>query len=166
MTMKMKTPAPIWLMVSALSALWGCSSTATGPDMTVPAEWQLVESNCDFLFLVPGEMQKQDVTGIDSCVGQYKGAGMELSYDYGGYSDPLDDYGDSAEYKEESVVINGLQAKLISLRHLEGGELPYFTAAHFPNVGKAGIKLTMSMRCAGPAEVDTARQILHSITFP
>jgi len=164
--MKTKTPAPIWLMVSALSALWGCSSSTSGPDTTAPDEWTLADSSCDFLFLVPAEMQKKDVTGIDSCVGQYQGAGMELSYDYGGYSDPLNEYGDSDEYKEESVVIDGFQAKLISLRRLDSVELPYFTAAHFPYVGKAGIKLTMAMSCAGPAEVDTAQQILRTITFP
>jgi hypothetical protein len=163
--MKTKTPAPIWLMVFALSALWGCSSTESGPDTTAPAGWQWVNSSCDFLFKAPAELQKQAVQGIDSCVGQYRGAGMELSYDYGGYSDPLTDYKDSDEYEEESAMIDGLQAKLISM-HLDSGELPYFTAVHFPDVGKAGIKLTMSVNCAGPPEVDTAQQILHSISFP
>jgi hypothetical protein len=166
MKMKLKTPALIGLMVSALSGLWGCSSTADGPATPAPAEWQQVDSACDFFFKAPPEMKRQDVSGIDSCVGEYLGAGMDLSYDYGGYSDPLDSYSDNAEYAEESATIDGFEAKVISLKLLNGSELPYVAAAHFADIGKNGIKLTMWINCKGPAEVEMGRQILDSISFP
>jgi hypothetical protein len=166
MKIKTKTPAPIWLMFPALLALGGCSSTADGPATPAPTEWQQVDSNCDFFFKAPPEMKRQDVSGIDSCVGQYLGAGMDLSYDYGGYSDPLDSYSDNAEYAEESATIDGFDAKVIRLKLPNGGALPYVVAAHFADIGKNGVKLTMWINCKGPAEVEMGRQILDSISFP
>lgn len=166
MKTKTKSSAPIWLIVSALSALLGCSSEVSEPVPPASTEWQQIDSKCDFFFDAPPDMQRQAVTGIDSCVGELKGAGMSLSYDYGGYSDPLDSYSENVDYKEESATINGFQAKIISFRFMGDQELPYVIAAHFPDIGVEFTKLTMWITCAGPAEVEKGRQIIDSISFP
>jgi hypothetical protein len=165
-----------WPAIAAiiLAGLVGCKTTVTeteteetAPGTTTQSDdWQKVDSGCGFFFEAPPEMQQQPVTGIDSCVGQYQGAGMQLTYDYGGFSDPLEGYSDSPEYKEESATIDGFQAKVISLRRDDDSERPYAVAVHFPDIGKGGVKLTMSIKCEGPAEMDDARLIVKSITFP
>ncbi len=164
--MKMNAPALIWLIVSALPAVWGCSSTVDEPDTTPSDEWQPVDSSCKFFFQAPVTLKRTSFGGIDSCVGEYGGPGMSLSYDYGGYSDPLESYSDNADYKEEMTVIDGFQAKVISLRFTDGRELPHFIAVHFPNVAENSTKLTMVIDCAGATEMETGRKIIDSITFP
>ena len=164
--MKMKAPTLLWLIVSALPSAWGCSSTVDEQETTPSNEWQQVDSSCQFFFQAPGTLKRTSFGGIDSCVGQYGGPGMTLSYDYGGYSDPLDGYSDNADYKEEMTVVDGLQAKVISLRHTDGRELPYSIAVHFTDVDKNSTKLTMWISCAGPTEMETGRKIIDSISFP
>jgi hypothetical protein len=164
--MKMKAPALIWLIVSALPAVGGCSSTVDEPDTTPSNEWQQVDSSCNFFFEAPGTLKRTRFGGIDSCVGEYGGPGMSLSYDYGGYSNPLEDYSDSADYKEEMTVIDGFPAKVISLRHTDGRELPHSIAVHFANIAVSSTKLTLWIDCAGTTEMETGRKIIDSITFP
>ena len=164
--MKLKAPALIWLIASVVPAVWGCGSTVSDPETTPSNEWQVVDSSCQFFFEAPGTLERTSFGGIDSCVGEYGGPGMKLSYDYGGYSDPLDSYSDNADYKEELKVIDGFEAKVISMRHTDGRELPYSIAAHFADIGKDSTKLTMWISCAGTTEMETGREIIGSISFP
>jgi hypothetical protein len=164
--MKMKVPALIWLILSTIPAAWGCSSTADEMETTPPNGWQEVDSSCQFLFQAPSTLKRTSFGGVDSCVGEYGGPGIMLSYDYGGYSDPLETYSGSADYKEEMTIIDGAQAKVISLRHTDGRELPYSIAVHFADIGKDSIKLTMWINCAGTTEMETGRKIIDSISFP
>jgi hypothetical protein len=64
------------------------------------------------------------------------------------------------------TIIDGFQAKVISLRFTDGRELPHFIAVHFPNVAENSTKLTMAINCAGATEMQTGREIIHTITFP
>ena len=163
--MKLKAPALIWLIVPALSAAWGCGSTVSDSEDTPSNEWQVVDSSCQFFFEAPDTLKRTSFGGIDSCVGEYGGPGMTLSYDYGGYSDPLDSYSDNADYKEELTDIDGFQVKVISLRHTDGRELPHSIAAHFADLGKYSTKLTMWINCAGTTEMETGRKLIDSISI-
>src|SRR5262245_16480173 len=100
---------PRFLLVAALSLFAACGgSPPDGPvhaeelRLPVPADWIRVDSGCPFTFRAPADMLKQDVQGIDSCVGIYVNAAIRLTYDYGWY--PTSFHGDKADYQDTPAM--------------------------------------------------------------
>lgn len=140
-------------------SVWTGPLDATGRPLPVPASWSSVDSECHFTFRAPADMRKQDVQGIDSCVGLYKNTTLALNYDYGGYSDPLL-YSTKPDYQETPVLIDGQSGQLIKFRKEAG----FVVAVHFPSLGD-GVKLTAWVDCQDASAADTARLLISTIDF-
>lgn len=152
------------LSLLAVPAL-GCQG-APAPDpseLVVPADWPLIDSGCGFLLRAPLELVRQEVRGVDSCVGELRSGALRLSYDHGGYSDPLH-YEDRPGYREEAVRIGSRDAKVIAFSPTDVSGA-YVTAAHFADLGR-GVRLTLWTEARDEATAALARRILYSVSFP
>jgi hypothetical protein len=124
---------------------------------TIPLEWKIVNEHY-FEFMVPRNMNKIEVQGIDSFVGRYKNESIDLSFDYGGWSDKLNDFPEGIrDFQSVQDTINGRRAKIVSYSKSDSR---YFMAVHFPEPG-----LTMYSATKSEIDLDTMARIFQSIRF-
>lgn len=155
-------------LLTSLFPLFICACSS-GPPVTngagqaivVPSGWVEVASNCNFSFRAPKDLVRNDVKGIDSCVGSHKSESLTFSYDYGRYSNSLSGYNAKPNFSESNVLIDGTPAKLVAC----DSEAGRFVGIYVANDGR-GQKLEASIFCStkGACE-DTARTILSTITW-
>ena len=124
--------------------------------------------NSAFSVLLPPGWVYEPQQGIDSFVGAYVGDGVELTFDYGIYSDPLN-YDDDAAYDVHEETIGGLTAKIVVPESGDG-----ITGVHFADVGKFAfpgdniafdVRLTITANDLTPEQQEIALQIFRSIRF-
>jgi hypothetical protein len=139
------------LLLTLIGLVGGCDSTDSSPP-AVPRDWQTIRAGTAFSFKAPPDLKSVPVQGVDSFVGSYASPTLEVMFDYGWYSNSMNDPG----HTSRPVEIDGKQARLISKDDV--------VAIHFPKVDGA-TKLTMSVRLKG-ADATTAEMLLQSIDFP
>ncbi len=107
------TAAAVLLMTSMLAGQ--TAKLATGPAPTqparpegVPKEWVLVTAGTAFTFWAPADLKEMPVKGIDSFVGRYASPTMQVEFDYGWWSNKLDD----PKYAREAITLDGKPAFL------------------------------------------------------
>jgi hypothetical protein len=97
--------------------------------LTPPTGWRKVDAG-PFSILAPLGWEFHQLAGVDSYVGEFVGDGLTLTFDFGGYSNPL-----KKEKKPAYVVVHksigGFRAKVVSPRTPGHG----ITGAYFRNVG-------------------------------
>ena len=97
--------------------------------LTPPTGWRKVDAG-PFSILAPSGWEFHQLAGVDSYVGEFVGDGLTLTFDFGGYSNPL-----KKEKKPAYVVVHksigGFRAKVVSPRTSGHG----ITGAYFRNVG-------------------------------
>jgi hypothetical protein len=140
---------PLLLLAAAL--VLGCDSSVSAPP-PVPPGWQTVSSGKAFTFSAPPDLKPVPVQGIDSFVGTYASPTLEVTFDYGRYSDPMNREG----YASRAVQVDGKSARLVTKDDI--------VAIHFPKI-TGETKLTMSVRLKS-ANAKTAETLLQSIDFP
>jgi len=135
-------------------------------------EWREEDLNV-FSLLLPADMIEEEVQGTDSFVGQYNRAGMTLGFDYGWYSNPLNDHCDQPEYQESQIELSGKPARIISFRNEDQDFTPgysYVAGLYVPNVfeSESGAvdKLQADVQYNNAEEKAIARCILESVRFP
>ena len=130
--------------------------------VAAPSEqtWRKIE-NKSFTFSVPSFFKKTDQSGIDSFVEEYVADGIELSFDYGIYSNDFGDW--PKETKFESVKVNGRSARIGTVMHEFHRGFPYSTQIHIKLDGSSS--LSMFAACKSEKEVALARKIFETITF-
>jgi hypothetical protein len=129
----------------------GCDQPPS-PLPPVPADWQTLDAAGIFTFRAPLDLQQVPVQGVDSIVGHYASPTLDVGFDVGTYSDPMDREG----YVQRRVRVDGRRARLVTKDNV--------VAIRFPGSdGKA--KLTMSVRVNG-ADPKVAEAMLLSIDFP
>lgn len=140
---------------------------ATGPATTAPVEWRRVEVPKAFALRLPPDVKEQKVQGIDSLVRQWRSASIELSCDYGWYSDPLKDQ-DKPKYERAELAVGGKNAVVVSWQDTQpSADFPFLLGIHFPNVtGDGKVKLTVFARCRDAEGAKLAKKIFETITFP
>ena len=106
------------LVVIAVFA--GCEPA---PPPSVPSNWQTISANGKFTFKAPPDLKPEPVQGIDSFVGKYASPTLEVTFDYGWYSDPMNGEG----YTSREITVDGKSARLVTK-----GDV---VAIHFPKVG-------------------------------
>lgn len=154
-----------WGYLFLTTLLLGCQAAGSKPSEDIPSGWQRIDADGRFSFYLPPDMQPLETRGIDSLVQAFRGGGLHLLYDYGRFSDPLD-YGEKAEYKEETVKIGDKSARVVTYYDLDSAhEFKYVAAIHFPDVGAKQAKLTVFVNCKDPADQATAKRIFYSIRF-
>jgi hypothetical protein len=134
--------------------LSGCSSTE--PPLDVPDSWITFTAGKAFSFRAPPDLVAKPVQNEDSFGGKYDSPALELTFDYGKYSDPLElEY--YRDWQFRNTIIDGKRAKI--------GWSDDRLAVHFPKVeGKN--KLSMFAALKQPQTRDVAEIIFRSIDFP
>ena len=155
----------------ALSACGGQSveqPERTGP--APPAEWPLYQAHCGYSFRGPADLREIPSQRVDSCVEMFATAACNLQSEFGCCSNPrLDESADRAEYRSSSIVVDGMEARLVTWRAKVNPQLDYAAAIHFPSVvlgEKNAAKLTLLAGCATVAARDEIVTLLWSIRFP
>ncbi len=139
--------AGAWL----LAAVAGCSGTSPPAD----AAWVVVRTDSGFRFEAPADLVAVPGQALDSNVGRRRNATLELTWDLGWYSDPLE-HPEQPGYRSEDVVVGGHDARLVTF---EG-----FAGIHFPVVD-GNRRLTVSITFQDAAAREDALRILRSIRF-
>ena len=122
---------------------------------TISSDWVVIHAKGGFEFSVPPGTVDQKAQGIDSAVGRFTGTGFELSYDYGWYSNPLDD-------KRYQRVEEKVDARTCFVATGDG-----FVGVYFPAVyaWDPTIKLQVSIKLSG-MDKDAALRVIRSVRFP
>lgn len=139
-------------------------------------EWRHEELG-PFTLLLPIDMIKEDVQGIDSFVGKYNREGMALSFDYGWYSGPLSGYCRLPDFREFEVELSGKPASTVFARYENedpNDGFAYFAGLHVPDVVvydyddgfSVADALNVYINYNNPEERMLARCILESVRFP
>jgi hypothetical protein len=132
--------------------------------------WKNIRVGEVFSFSIPSNLKVMDVKGIDSLIGSYRCEDLELTYDYGWYSDPLN-YSNYPEYKEERVTIDGREAKIVTFKDTKQKQgLTYVTGIHIAKVNTEDEehgqnRLTMKISSKKRDMEKIAREIFSSIKF-
>ena len=144
--------ANVILLVFAI--LGSCSGSYETPVVTPPDDWQLIKAGDKFTFRAPSDLQPRNVKGIDSFVGEYTSPTLELTFDYGWYSNSLNDEGYSGSW----TTIDGRRAWIATKDDKTG--------VHFPQVHDTDkkTKLTMFAKLKG-SSLETVHKIFRSIEF-
>ena len=142
-------------------ALNGCTNKGT-PDL--PGDWQAYSTQM-FSFQGPPGLQKQNVHGIGSYLGQFKAPGIDLNFDYGPYADPLEDSKRNQEgYSVQFTKVDGRNARIVSYADNKASDgLQYCAGIHFAGTGDRDNKLTVIVRCKGKEDLARLHQLLRTI---
>jgi len=112
-----------------------------------------------FSILAPPGWEFHQLTGVDSYVGEFVGDGLVLTFDFGGYSNPLKE-----ERKPAYVVIHkligGRRAKILSPRTPGQG----ITGVYFRNVGDSNA-LTLFGHDLTSTQQELALKIFETLRF-
>jgi hypothetical protein len=112
-----------------------------------------------FSVLMPESMIEVEVRPIDSYVREFKDGSLELNFDWGLYSDPLE-YENST--RSEWTEIDGRRARRVEWTQDEGRQC--LSAVHFPEPAP-DVKLTLYLIAATPVDRELADRIFQSIRF-
>jgi hypothetical protein len=133
----------------------GQGSLAT---VTAPANWHKVDAG-PFSILAPSGWEFHQLPGVDSYVGEFVGDGVVLTFDFGGYSNPLRE-----ERKPAYVVIyksiGGRRAKIVSPRTPGHG----ITGVYFRNVGDSNA-LTLFGHDLASTQQELVLKIFETLGF-
>jgi hypothetical protein len=143
----------------SLAILSGCNSTestADTPAAEVPGTWVTIDAEKMFSFRAPRDLVEQPVQGKDSFVGKYDSPALELTFDYGRYSDPLE-HEDYRDWRIRNTTIDGKRAKI----GWSGDRI----AVHFPRV-EGNNRLSMFAKLKQPQGREVAEVIFRSVDFP
>lgn len=126
------------------------------------AGWKRVDVEA-FSLLLPDGVVEVPVKPIDSYVRHFRIGAIELGFDYGQWSDPLDD---PKPRRLEWTVIDGRRAKIVYMDPKEETKT-YCAAVHVPEVRKADepVKLTVYLSSPEPIDPDLAERIFRSLRF-
>jgi hypothetical protein len=138
----------------SLAILSGCNSTDSTVD--VPDSWITFNADQAFSFRAPPDFIEKPVKGKDSFVGKYDSPALELSFDYGMYSDALEREG-YRDWKFRNTTIDGKRAKI--------GWSEERVAVHFPKV-EGYNRLSMFANLKQPQAKEIAEIIFRSIDCP
>jgi hypothetical protein len=126
-----------------------------------------VENTGPFSMLLPTNMYAVPVQGIDSYVGEYHSPRIELSFDYGLWSNDLSDWPKSGVVRQSTL--GGLPAKIGTCQAgaLYGGKpgYAYVVACYIPSTSptmSAG-HLGMYAYCKSQQDAATAHRVFQSI---
>ncbi len=122
------------------------------------SSWHKVDAG-PFSILAPSGWEFHQLEGVDSYVGEFVGDGVVLTFDFGGYSNPLKE-----EKKPTYVVIHksidGHAAKIVSPRVPGHG----ITGVYFRNAGNASA-LTLFGKDLTPTQQELALKIFETLRF-
>ena len=112
-----------------------------------------------FCFSHPADWQPKQLRMVDSTAGIMQGENVQLSYDYGIYSDNFSALPDA---KRQALVIDGFAAELIT----SPGQLAlYIGKVEHIKVMNADMALSMMLTFSGEVDRNLAEQVFKSVRF-
>ncbi len=119
--------------------------------------WRRVDAGTVFSFRAPPGLRAVPSRGIDSFVGDYHSAGMEMSFDYGMYT------GQSDEGTPTTIEVSGLPATLRVFRRGAPWR-PYNVATLYVRVTEP-LSLGITVICLSDRDLDDAIRLLRSVVI-
>lgn len=149
----------------ATSMLLACSGVAE--TINVPQNWKRVDAAGPFSFSCPPDVMLDDRgrAPYDSVAGQYRGASLWITYDYGPYSNPLPGNVDSG-FRWHKELIGGKVARIVSYSLTK----PYqgyihAVGASFSRINGPKMRLTVEVYCSDLTSCIDGETLLRSIRF-
>lgn len=150
-------PVAALLLFGAAMALAACGNgPIEDPQKVVVAE--------RVQFTIPGDLTSNGISGIDSVVGRWSNADLQLLLDYGQSSDPLGNKGKDA-FRLTLTTIDGEKATIERFTDAHGDpQRPYVAAIHFDDTGD-GTQLTIFGRASTEDGQDLLMEIFDTIQW-
>jgi len=150
--------AAIILLLIGVALLCGLLGSVPSNSIRPPAGWVRINAG-EFVFFLPPDVKFVPV--MDSFDLSYKGNSISLSFEYGGYSDPLENSHGAANRVWHSERIDGKHASVASSEFYNASDaFGYTVGVKFPKQG-----LTMVAKCKTEADCKTARNIFRTVKF-
>lgn len=131
----------------------------------MPAEngWRTFEVGDVLTFSVPAEVQLHEGQSVDSLAGVLNGDRYQITYDYGRFSEPVEDNRTLPGFAVKDARIGSRRSKIASFRD-DGNELglPF---ARLLRVEDGGNALTLRVSCRDEAACSIADAIFESVQF-
>lgn len=130
-------------------------------------DWSVV-SGSEFTLALPPQLSRRDAEGADSEIAEFVSSDLEVSWDFGEYSNPLDYW--QGPFTSEIVNFSNVGGKIVVAEPVEGGWPPvHQTAVHFGRVSAWDedywLGLTLSVLYPDPAMAPIADCIVRSIDW-
>lgn len=146
-----------------LGAALALSLLASGARAQPADDWVTVRAGNAFTFEAPPDLRSVPVQGIDSFVGQYQGEKFALQFDYGLYSNTLDDLRRDSRFEREAVAIDGRPGEIFTGPGPEGCE--FEVALYVVADPSRAVSLQMGGCANGYAGVVQMQRLMRSIRF-
>ena len=143
-----------------------CTSACTdaGTSSQNMTDWIKVYADNKFSLLAPPETKFHQQQGMDSFVGVFSNKNFKMKFDYGLYSDPLDDRGSKTE-----INVDGKPAWIVrSSTPGSTNKASNFIGIHFPEVEQTFLgttKLTIITSPEKEEDYEAIEKIFRSIKF-
>ena len=152
------------LVCTLLAMASSCTPATSDTSVSPPSGWVQIDAR-EFSFYVPPDMKAVPVQGIDSFVGEYKGESISLDFDYGHWSNRLDDE-EEPNFIANEERIGGKKARVVSYDAPNSiHTYDYAIAVHFREVNENDNRLTVYATCKTANDRETARTIFRTIKF-
>jgi hypothetical protein len=155
------------LLLAACPPHTGAADPCAAPFVPV-ADWQEVGGRAFTMRLPPG-LERVRVQGIDSEVGEWSDTDRRVAYDYGWYSDKLENPPEGArELTRCEVTVAGRPVRIVRFRSRDGKQV---VEAHWPAVGAPeeprgpSNTLTIHTEARAARDAELLLAIVHSVRF-
>jgi hypothetical protein len=149
---------------------------AAAQNQAVNDEWVTVHV-CHLSLLLPKDLKRTDIRGIDSCMAEFTNQKIRLYLDYGYYSGPKVKSERDVDFKEQSILIDGKTARVATYNDdttYSGGKKPYlrYFANLYVIINPGGaefrsrlVSLEMNVGCESESDQEIGLRIFRSIRF-
>lgn len=135
------------------------------PALAEPADdWVLVKAGNAFSFQAPPDLKAVPVQGIDSLVGEYRADRFSLQFDYGLYSNTLDDLRGDSRFEREVATIDGRPAEVFTGPG-PSEACPFVVAVYMVVDPARRVSLQMGGCANGYAGVVQMQRLVRSLRF-
>jgi len=131
--------------------------------MVAQEGWRTVAVGTVLTFRVPPMAREKSVRPLDSVVGIIDGDGYQITYDYGRFSERVEEYQHHSRYSVSERRVGSRKAQIASFDDPEGNpDLPF---AQLLRIDDGSNALTLRVSCADEASCSLANDILDSVEF-
>jgi hypothetical protein len=157
-----------FMLISLITSCHYTKNQVSSREFVLPNNWQVIKTE-RFSLSLPNSLKGGKIPGNDTIVWEYKDENLITELEFGFPSGIPDSVRSQQEYKEENLIINNRNAKLVTFRSENQNvtedylDKPYTTVVHFNNIDDSGNNLTCWILYKNEETKSTARQIVASI---
>lgn len=139
------------------------TATTTVP-VQIPDDWvQLSAASGKFSVWVPPSWEHESMQGTDSLIGELRGGGLVIRYDYGSYSGGIDSSETDELYIFSPELIDGRTGIIAAPKDANGSMCIGFQATKFVSLSADG--LSLSAKIESPDDAELVYKIFRGVTF-